>query len=124
VREVSALLATFGTLMRGEVGQRLAGVESSLEFISTCVIRGTLYDAGEYPALVEGEGEVEGELFRVQGAESWRKLDDYEGCYYEREGEASLFVRKIVRLVEPELDANVYFFNRPVTGLKVERWRR
>lgn len=119
---MSELLAAYGTLMRGERGPSLAGVEDALEFVATCRIRGQLFDAGAYPVMVEGEGEVVGELFRVRDATTWEKLDAYEGTYYTSEQE-SLFVRRVVRLIEPEIDAWVYFFNRAPKGPKIARWK-
>ena len=108
------LLAVYGTLKRGGVGHERAGIVGEMEFVSECRIRGVVHDLGEYTGLVEGDGIIPGELFRVRDDETWRKLDEYEGVYYVDEPQESLFIRKIVRLVAPDIDAWVYFYNRPL----------
>lgn len=70
-------LFTYGTLRPGSAPARelLAGCDR----VSTATVRGTLYDLGEYPALLlTGEDEVEGEIWRCPTGVLPR-LDAYEG---------------------------------------------
>ncbi len=100
--------------MRGCGGDRRAGVEGALRFLEPCRIPGALWDLGEYPGLVEGGGEVRGELYEVELA-TLAALDAYEE-------EGSLYLRKRVALNEPRLEAWVYLYNgsldraRPIPG--------
>jgi gamma-glutamylcyclotransferase (GGCT)/AIG2-like uncharacterized protein YtfP len=76
-----------------------------------CTIAGTLYDLGEYPGLVRGDGHVAGELYELTEPAVLAELDRYEE--YDPLDEAkSMYVRRAVRLVRPTLDAWVYYFNR------------
>lgn len=85
-------------------------------------VRGTLYNVGEYPALLlGGEGEVEGEVWRCP-APLLRVLDRYEGT---REG---LFRRVAVEVGDvacwtyvagPKLGPRL----RPGAVVPTGRWR-
>lgn len=50
----------YGSLTRRGGRQMEAGVEELLEFRGKCSIPGKLYDLGDYPGLVEGEGSSKG----------------------------------------------------------------
>ena len=56
------LLAVYGTLMSGQAYAGRPEVERLLIPVGPCRIRGGLYSQGSYPWLIEGEGEVAGEL--------------------------------------------------------------
>ena len=77
-----ALLFTYGTLMRGYGLHRwLGGAATALGAAWT---RGQLLDLGRYPGLVDGDGRVRGELYRLHDAELLRVLDREEGYNFER----------------------------------------
>jgi len=101
--------------MRVHGAQELAGTTDLLRLVGACRIPGELYDLGEYPGLTPGEGTVTGELYEVIDPQGLRLLDEYE-AYYEHDAVRSLFVRRQVRLIEPELECWVYLYNQPVDG--------
>jgi pyruvate carboxylase len=109
------LVALYGSLMREFPAQDELGVRESLEFIGRCTIQGRLYSLGEWPGLVEGDGEVEADLYRILNLWVFRKLDPFEhfdpacpnGCKY---------LRRAIRLIEPDVDAWIYLYNLPLQG--------
>ena len=69
-------LFVYGTLRSGEGA---AGLLRGCRPAGTGTVAGTLYDLGEYPALVlDGRGVVEGEVWRCP-ADALDRLDEYEG---------------------------------------------
>ena len=102
------LIAFYGTLMRG-CGATCGDVAEDLALEGPCRIPGLLWDLGAYPGLTEGEGAVVGELHRILDENALEKLDAYEG-------EGSLYLRRQVRLIEPAVDAWVYFYNASLAG--------
>jgi gamma-glutamylcyclotransferase (GGCT)/AIG2-like uncharacterized protein YtfP len=82
-----------------------------------CKIQGDLYHVGAFPGLAPGTGIVHGQLWRVWAGLERRALailDLIEGF---DEDNWSLFVRRSVRLAEPEVEAFVYFWNHHTDGL-------
>lgn len=107
----SLLLATYGTLMRAFGGPGRLGVDARVSFVAPCRFAGVLYDLGQFPGAVPGDGTVHGELFRLHDPQVWAVLDRYEGYDTEREEDA-LFVRRRVSLQgPPDRTAWVYWFN-------------
>ena len=90
-------------------------MERSLRYVCRCRIAGRLYDLGSYPGLVAGDGIVIGELFEIRNAVVLKRLDAFEG-HNPRTPSNSLFRRELVRLVEPDVAAWVYFHNRPTAA--------
>lgn len=76
-----------------------------------CVIAGRLVDLGACPGLVGGPGKVVGDLCRLADEASLDRSDDYEGYDPERP-ETSCYLRVMVRLIEPSVDAWTYLYNR------------
>lgn len=72
-------------------------------------------DLGRYPGLVPGGGETAGDLFDIRDASALKRLDAYEGFDPDNR-RGSLFVRNAVKLIEPDTDAWIYVYNRPVRG--------
>jgi gamma-glutamylcyclotransferase (GGCT)/AIG2-like uncharacterized protein YtfP len=97
------LLAVYGTLMTGlALPQQPGGVEDALRLRGPCRIPGRLYDMKlGYPALTAEEGDVSGELFEIVDPAGLETLDAYEPPPYER---------RLVRLIEPDVDAWVYVY--------------
>ena len=68
--------------MRGYALHRwLAGAST---FLGDARVRGTLLDLKTYPGLVDGEGWVSGELYRLHDRELLPILDRQEGYNFER----------------------------------------
>ncbi|HWO41662.1 MAG TPA: gamma-glutamylcyclotransferase family protein [Candidatus Eisenbacteria bacterium] len=103
-------IAFYGTLMASHGLQQKLGVKRSLRFLGPCTVRGALRNLGAYPALVEGNGVVNAELYEVLDPAAFKSLDDYEGFDPSRP-EGSLYVRRPVRLQHPEVDCWVYYYN-------------
>ncbi len=75
-----SLLFIYGTLLPGQEPDRLKAVCARLNMRGRAVLRGNLYDLGEFPGLVLNDGgEVHGVLAKVPG-DLWPVLDDYENC--------------------------------------------
>jgi len=75
-------LFAYGTLMRGyALHRRLA---TGATFLGEGSVRGSLLSLRGYPGLIEGEGRVRGELYRLHDAELLRVLDREEGYNFER----------------------------------------
>ncbi len=68
--------------MRGYGLHRL--LEGAATFLGDARVRGRLLDLRGYPGLVDGEGWVRGELYRLHDAELLRTLDREEGYNFER----------------------------------------
>lgn len=82
-------LFTYGTLRSGRNG---AALLHGCDRVGEGVVRGTLYDLGDFPALLlSGEDEVRGEIWRCP-AELLAELDAYEGV------DEGLFRRVAVRV--------------------------
>lgn len=79
----------YGTLRSDFVPRRavLDRVLGMMTYIGAGAISAGMYDMGSYPAIVEGEGMVEGELYSLSDTnEVLRELDYFEsnGSLYER----------------------------------------
>jgi gamma-glutamylcyclotransferase (GGCT)/AIG2-like uncharacterized protein YtfP len=101
--------------MSGYSRRRLLGDTAVLE--SRGRVRGSLYDFGEYPGIVlDDDGWVAGELYRVPDLATRLPGLDREEGYDARDEAASLYVRRQVRVVGDGgtgADAWVYVYNDP-----------
>ncbi|MCW5713409.1 MAG: gamma-glutamylcyclotransferase [Bauldia sp.] len=109
------LLFLYGTLRRAGESYEKLHLDTRLRFIMPCVVRGKLFDLGPYPAFLNGEGLVHGELFEPADATILSDLDAFEE-FDPRDTTASLYLREPVSLVGSPLEAYVYRYNRPVYG--------
>lgn len=107
-------LFVYGTLrpgVSGTAGELVAGLET----VGGAVVRGLLFDLGDYPGMIDGEGAVHGELLLVRDSSRLAVLDDYEGC-----GEARpLFRRRRAtarRETGEEISVWAYFYAGSVVG--------
>ncbi len=108
--------AFYGTLRRdGSAAARL-GLSDALTWIGPCRIPGRLYRVTWYPALVQGEGSVVGDLFAVEDEAAVAVLDRFEG-YDPAQPAESLYVRRPVELVDPGTSAWAYVWNGTMDGL-------
>jgi gamma-glutamylcyclotransferase (GGCT)/AIG2-like uncharacterized protein YtfP len=106
------LVAVYGSLRRGlGLPDLPAEVSSIIGDLGPCRIEGELYDLGEYPGLRLGRGEVVGELFQVAGGHgAFALLDEYEG-FDPADADGSLYLRRLVRLLKPAVNAWIYVYN-------------
>jgi gamma-glutamylcyclotransferase (GGCT)/AIG2-like uncharacterized protein YtfP len=107
-------LFVYGTLKRGEINHALLAPYARV--IVPAQIRGLLYDTGDFPALIEGEGRVYGELVFLDPDRLEQVIDAtdrLEGCVPGRD-DLSLYHRRVVTAVtedgEPH-ETYVYFYN-------------
>jgi gamma-glutamylcyclotransferase (GGCT)/AIG2-like uncharacterized protein YtfP len=104
------LLALYGTLMSPFGALDELGARGDLRLIGPCEISGRLFDVGEWPSLVAGEGVAHGELFEVLAASVFERLDPFED-HDPRDHSASRYIRARVRLLRPDAEAWVYIAN-------------
>jgi gamma-glutamylcyclotransferase (GGCT)/AIG2-like uncharacterized protein YtfP len=110
------LVAFYGTLMSGSPPRpQRPDLTAHLRLLSDCLIPGALIDLGPYPALLEGDGVVRGELWRTTSAGALAVLDSWEG-YDSSDEPASEYMRRRISLVEPKVCAWVYLWNHPADG--------
>src|SRR5690349_19335874 len=98
ITDPSDLLAVYGTLRRRSIFLKLPRVVSRLRFFGYGTVRGDLFWQRSYPALIQGNGVVKVELFRVIDQSVWRDLDWYEG-FDPSNLRASLFTRRHVPIL-------------------------
>ena len=106
-------VAFYGTLMSEfDALDRLAA-RHQLQLVGPCRIAGRLFDLGDWPTLVPGEGIVHGELVEVIDETVFAALDPFED-YDPHDRESSIYQRVRVPLLEPAVEAWVYVANKPV----------
>jgi gamma-glutamylcyclotransferase (GGCT)/AIG2-like uncharacterized protein YtfP len=108
-----SFLAVYGSLRRRSLAKQRFFVLQNLQFYGYGVLRGLLFIQNGYPAVLEQSGLVRVEIFRLGSGGVWEALDRYEG-YQPELGYRSLFYRKEVSLLRPEIRAWVYFLGRDV----------
>lgn len=119
----------YGSLLEG-----LYNHERILKGQVTSINKATLedhemYSVGQYPAIIEGKGTIQGELVEVKDFESnIVRLDMLEG-YYEDKPEASMYIREVKTVTLEDgtkVEAYVYIWNRPLPRVKVESgdWKK
>lgn len=112
----SPYIVLYGSLMSSFPMQQDLGLHNNMTLVGPCELPGKLYDLGEYPGLIggsDGNYLVSAELYHFSGQETLTALDDYEDYKPDNEQE-SLYVRTLVNLYEPSLQAWVYIYNRDV----------
>ena len=107
------LLAVYGTLRRRSIFPKLPMAASRLQFFGYGLIRGRLFWQRTYPALIQDRGIVQVELFRIVDTSVLADLDRYEG-FDPSNLRASFFVRNQILLLNPSVQAWVYFLNRQI----------
>src|SRR5206468_137962 len=108
-------LFIYGTLLPGHVPPEMAATCRRLRHVGPATARGRLYDLGPYPAAILDDGHLmHGELVEVDHPQTWRELDQYEGC--PRPGDGSgLFQRVRTTAVLQSggvVDCWIYVYNR------------
>ena len=101
----------YGTLMKG---QRAAYMLAGSDFVGCFQLKDyAMYNLGRYPGIVPCDGElVRGELYFVSDT-MLAQMDEYEG-------EGDLYLRTNVKVwsEKESLDAQVYVYNRDITGFE------
>jgi gamma-glutamylcyclotransferase (GGCT)/AIG2-like uncharacterized protein YtfP len=109
------MLALYGTLMSPFDALDDLDARRHLRLIGPCELPGRLFDVGEWPSLLAGEGVAHGELFEVLAASVLERLDTFED-YRPGDHAASAYIRARVRLLRPDAEAWVYVANTPLPG--------
>ncbi len=95
----------YGTLMNSEIGEILE--------VTPARIQGQLWDFGQFPAAVEGEGIIKGMVVRANVPFNYlHALDHYEG-YHGEDNPYNYYFRKSVVAIDfngNKVDCWVYFF--------------
>ena len=108
------LIAFYGTLRENGGGREESELKKGMEALGNCRIRGKLVDLGSWPGLVEGNGIVMGDLYEMP-SKDFAQLDKHEG---------DQFLRRSIRLADPDVDAWVYFYvgNQEATLIRSGDW--
>jgi gamma-glutamylcyclotransferase (GGCT)/AIG2-like uncharacterized protein YtfP len=107
-------LFIYGTLMPG---LRLEAEMHGARFMGPAQVPGRLVDLGRYPGLLQGDGQVTGEVFEVDDAHLAR-LDGVEGMV-PGDRAASHYWREQVTVTGGPLQGQqvqTYVYNRPTDG--------
>jgi len=99
----------YGTLMQGFGLRHQSGIDPLIQFLGRGTVRGVLYDLGTYPALLPGEGTVQGELYTMIDPATLLSLVDAIEGYRSDDFAGSRYVRRVVWV-------------RPLRGLAVSAW--
>ena len=108
-------LFIYGTLMPG---LRLQAEMHGAQRLGAACVTGRLVDVGRYPGLLQGQGTVTGEVYRVSDAQLAR-LDEVEDMV-PGDRPASQYWRERVQVHSGALAGQMvwtYVYNRPVDGL-------
>lgn len=109
----------YGSLKRGQPRHGMLAPFARL--IEDGRIRGDMHDLGEYPAVVEGNGVVHGEVIHVSEEDMPRALavlDAFEG-FQDAAEDQSLYLRRLVEVTMPDghsEPAFVYLCNEALFG--------
>jgi gamma-glutamylcyclotransferase (GGCT)/AIG2-like uncharacterized protein YtfP len=115
-----AALFVYGTLKRGQLNSSL--LTPYARSTERGWISGRLFDVGLFPALTEGEGQVYGELVRLDAenlAEVLAVIDALEE-YREDDPDRSTYLRRMVEVTTERGDtapAYAYFYNVAHVGI-------
>lgn len=87
-------LFVYGSLRKGFAPPEIAETADKLKLVGEAFVYGSLYDLGEFRALVSGgEDEIFGQILELpDDAKVLRRLDEYEG-FDASNPQESLFVR-------------------------------
>jgi gamma-glutamylcyclotransferase (GGCT)/AIG2-like uncharacterized protein YtfP len=112
------LLFVYGTLRPALAVGWPRKLVADLEVVGVATVSGLLYDLGDYPGMVAGEGVVHGDLLRIGDEERLAAIDAYEECG----GPQALYRREAVLATlanGTRVEAWAYFFTHPTGGAPV-----
>lgn len=104
----------YGTLKQGQLNARL--LEPFARTVEPAWTHGVLFDVGEFPALIQGDGAVRGELVRLDPATipAALALVDRLEEYQADDEPSSMYLRRIVDVWTDRGEqerAYIYFYN-------------
>jgi gamma-glutamylcyclotransferase (GGCT)/AIG2-like uncharacterized protein YtfP len=116
-------LFVYGSLRSGFQHSAYQYIRDYFNFEGPAMVKGLLYDLGEYPAAVptQTENYIKGELYALRNEDEFgwamAQLDDYEGVNTEF-GEIALYKRAIATVLinGQTTDAWIYWYNGDVSG--------
>lgn len=123
--DARSFIFVYGILMRGLALHRYL---SGAAFVGTGRMRGMLVSLGAYPGLIDGEGEVRGEIYRIDDLALLDVLDEVED-HEPTDPDNSLYLRveKDARMDDGStVRVWVYLYNRDTSQAKIIRggdWR-
>ena len=101
----------YGTLMKGMIREKV--MEDGSDFYCKGTAKGILYDIGDYPGMIPGEGTIHGEVYKATDMFQFiQYLDRIEGYV----GDNCLFERKIQQIdtATGKIWAYVYHYAQPL----------
>lgn len=117
-------MVLYGTLVSNGATIMHKQIQECLERRGNCILSGELYNLGRYPGLKSGKRPIQAELYKILHERILKLLDDYEATDNENPMLPG-FVRKSILLVEPQLEAWIYYYEGSVIQkklLKTNRW--
>ena len=118
--EVGDHIVFYGSLRTPYRTRLNLGIDGMVTYLGPARWRGALHDLGTYPAFVDGERRVVGDLCRVTDGRLAGILDPFEG-YDPTDPEGSHYVRERIELAHPQGRAWIYrFVGTPPSGTLVE----
>ena len=104
----------YGTLCEIDVRKALK-INDSLQFVSICSVRGSLYNLGDYPGLkLNSNLKITAQLYLIKNPSCIHILDDYEE-YNPNNLKDSLYIRKTIELPEFNCLSWIYEYNQIVS---------
>ncbi len=97
----------YGTLLSNFETQKNLNVAEKIELVQLAEAEGELFSFGEWPGMFPGKGKVFGELYKIKDFSIFDVLDEFEN-YFPEDEENSEYIRKIIKLTSPKVDAWIY----------------
>ena len=117
--DATEYLFVYGTLMRASGHPMHRLLHRHTRYLEKGTIGGRLYKIDGYPGMVDGEGRVYGEIYRIlQIQPLFAILDEYEECApsYPEPHEYRRVRRQITGMSGRHYHAWVYLYARPIDG--------
>ena len=117
-------LFVYGSLRSGFHNPAYEYLTKYFHFLGEAVVRGQLYDNGEYPVATHTAAEhfINGELYELNNPDEFgwaiEQLDDYEGLNVDP-GETALYKRELVEAYTggTATEAWIYWYNKSVENM-------
>jgi gamma-glutamylcyclotransferase (GGCT)/AIG2-like uncharacterized protein YtfP len=111
----------YGTLMRNE--EREGYWPRAPLSVEPAETRGALYDLGEYPALLEGDDWIGGELWTLRPEDMFETLLALDRIEWFGQDDVDLYVRRVIRChtLRGEAHAYAYFLADPSQAIGQRR---
>ncbi len=119
--DAAALLFVYG-LLRSDMSAGLQGfVPGKARLIGRASVAGVLYDLGDYPGIVLGDGgaSVAGEVWEITDASAWETLDRFEDIRADGTGQYRRETIPVTTADGGRVLAQAYLYNRATDPLRV-----